>query len=165
VNRRRLLLFAAIWVATVVTASTATWAVISATGAKVGQSIPMSAPTTEGPSMEPTSSTTPHSSTEPSATSTASKSSEPTHSRPSITTVGTPTITRSWSGEAGTVTASCTGSTVSLVSAVPAVGYRAHADGSGTRQLEVEFESAEGEDHETHLKVWCDSGAPVFRRD
>ncbi len=168
-NRRRLLLIAALWLATVLTASTATWAVISATGAKVGQTIPLSAP----PSMAYTPSTaaTPNASATPShAPSTVAPTSgphttKPTHARPSTSQEPAQTISRSWSGEAGTVTASCTGSAISLVSAVPSVGYRVHVDTEGTRSLEIEFESTSRDGHEVKLKASCSDGVPTFRND
>lgn len=166
-NRRRLLLIAAIWLATVITGSTATWAVISATGTKVGQTIPLSAPASMASthSAVPTSTPSSQPTQTPSATaSTSSKpNTKPTQSRPSTTKTATQTIRGSWSGEAGTVTASCTGSAISLVSAVPAVGYRVHVEREGTRELEIEFESAAGEEHEAHLKASCAGGTPSFR--
>jgi hypothetical protein len=165
-NRRRLLLIAAVWLATVVIASSATWAVISATGTRVGQSIPLSAPPSVASNPTPapsTASATPNAT--PTKAATTPTTAKPSHSRPTSDPSQEQTVTGSWSGEAGTVTASCTGSVVSLVSAVPAVGYRAQVDGGGSRPLEVEFESSAGEDHEAHLKVSCADGKPVFRRD
>lgn len=168
-NRRRLLLIAAIWLATVITASTATWAVISATGTKVGQTIPLSAPppmASTYPSV-PSSTPSPEPTHTPSVTAptTSKPHTKPTQSRPSASESEAQTIRGSWSGEAGTVTAACTGSAISLVSAVPSGGYRVHVEGSGTRVLEIEFESSAGEDHEAHLKAWCADGTPTFRTD
>lgn len=165
-NRRRLLLIAALWLATVITASTATWAVISATGTKVGQTIPLSAPSraaTPNGTAQPSASETPSHAPSTSPTTSAPHTTKPTHSRPPATEEPAETITRSWSGEAGTVTASCTGSAISLVSAVPAVGYRVHVERDGSRELSIEFESTAGEDHEAHLKASCSEGAPSFR--
>lgn len=168
-NRRRLLLIAAVWLATVITASTATWAVISATGTKVGQGIPLNAPpswaTTPTDAVTPSSSVTPSHAPSTTQPTSAPHTTKPTHSRPPATKEPAETITRSWSGEAGTVTASCTGSAISLVSAVPAVGYRAHVETEGTRTLEIEFESTGREGHETHLKASCSEGVPTFRTD
>ncbi|MCE1173897.1 MAG: hypothetical protein LWW77_04720 [Propionibacteriales bacterium] len=168
-NRRRLLLIAAIWLATVITASTATWAVISATGTKVGQTIPLSAPAswaaTPSAAGTPSSSATPsHAPSSASPTSGSHPSTKPTHSRTTATDEPAETISRSWSGEAGTVTASCTGSAISLVSAVPSVGYRVHVE-RNTSSLEIEFESTSRDGHETHLKASCTDGVPTFRND
>lgn len=169
-NRRRLLLIAAIWLATVITASTATWAVISATGAKVGQTIPLSAPPswattpTSAATPSPSSSLTPNQGSSTTHPTSGPHTTKPTQSRPP-TKEPTKTVTRSWSGEAGTVTASCTGSAISLVSAVPSVGYRVHVEREGSRELAVEFESSGSEEHEAHLKAYCSDGVPTFRTD
>jgi hypothetical protein len=92
----------------------------------------------------------------------------PTSAKPTATTTPT-TLRGSWSGAAGKVVASCTGTTVRLVSAIPTDGYKVQSDGSGGTLLEVEFEQAgtheDDEGGETHLKVSCNAGAPAFRRD
>ncbi|MBU4186594.1 MAG: hypothetical protein L6256_03420 [Propionicimonas sp.] len=168
-NRRQPLAIALIWLATVAGASTLTWGVISSTGASVGENVPLSAATVSLPpaTQTPTgTSASPNSSqTGPSATSktTGKPSNSPTSTKPTPATK-----TASWSGSPGKVTASCKGSAVSLVSAIPNDGYKVQTEREGTKLLEVEFEktgSGEDEDGEVHLKISCTDGAPVFRRD
>jgi hypothetical protein len=172
VNRRQPLVIASIWLATVAGASTLTWGVISATGASVGETVPLSAATISLPTATQTTAETGES---PSPSQThPSSTSKPTHkpttkpsSSPTSTNPTPATKTGSWSGAAGEVIASCTGSVISQSSARPNDGYKVKREGEGT-QLSVEFErTGSGEDDagEVHLKISCSDGVPVFRRD
>jgi hypothetical protein len=171
VNRRQPLIFALIWLVTVAGASTLTWGVISSTGAKVGQPVPVSAATvsvpsatSSGASASPSSGSTNTSSAKPTGSTTTRPTKDPTSAKPTSATK-----TGSWSGAAGTVTAACKGSAVSLVRAIPNDGYRVQSEHDGTQVLEIEFERTgsreDDESGEVHLKISCSDGTPVFRRD
>lgn len=162
------MIVASVWVATVAGASTLTWAVISATGTQVGQTIPIAQPqlsaTAASPSGYPSQPEPSHSS-KPSATSSKPRpSSTKTSEHPAPPPQ--PTLTGTWSGDAGKVTASCKGGEISLVSAVPSVGFRVQVEKEGARELAIEFEATDGyENDETHLKATCTDDGPTFRRD
>lgn len=162
------MIVASIWLATVASASTLTWAVISATGTQVGQTASVaqdqlsSSTSTSSPSAD--HSEAPSHSPKPSATSSKPRpSSTKTSSQP---TPPQPALTGTWSGDAGKVTASCSGGEISLVSAVPSVGFRVQVEKESARLLAIEFEATDGyEDNETHLKATCTDDGPSFRRD
>lgn len=79
---------------------------------------------------------------------------------------------KTWQGAAGRVVASCTGSKISLVSAVPNNGWHVEVDNDGPEDLEVHFELREGEDddraaarslsEETQIHARCQGGTPSF---
>jgi hypothetical protein len=162
-------LIALIWLLTVAGASTLTWGVISSAGAKVGPVTTIAAGATASSGLpsddRPTASTAP---TATSASSSSTKpSSKPTTSKPSDTPTAK-TATETWTSQVGKVTASCRGSVVALISAVPSDGYRAQVDKEGTKLLKVEFERTgygDDEDSELHLVVTCIDGNPSFRHD
>lgn len=165
-TRRTPLWIAVIWLATVAGAATLTWTVISAAGTQVGQIPPVDpgisiSVTTPGGATSKASAAASRTPTTV-ATSTSAKPATPTDP------TGKPSsYVGSWSGAPGRVIARCTGSAVSLVSAIPNDGYRVQTEYEGTKQLVVEFESAEehGEDEgdEAHLLVSCSQSHPVFR--
>ncbi len=156
-----------IWLATVAGAATLTWTVISAAGTQVGQ-IP---PVDPGISIAVTTPGGATSRASASASKTPTTAATSTSAKPATSTNPTSKQPRSyagsWSGAPGKVIARCTGSAVSLVSAIPNDGYRVHTEYEGTKQLVVEFESADehGEDEgdEVHLLVSCSQSHPVFR--
>mgnify|MGYP000146844644 CR=1 FL=1 len=162
------MIVASIWLATVASASTLTWAVISATGTQVGQTasvaqdqLSSSTSSTSSPSAD--HSEAPSHSPKPSATSSKPRpSSTKTSSQPAPQ----PALTGTWSGDAGKVTASCSSGEISLVSAVPSVGFRVQVEKESARLLAIEFEATDGyEEDETHLKATCTDDGPSFRRD
>jgi hypothetical protein len=59
------------------------------------------------------------------------------------------------------VSASCTGSSVRLVSATPADGYRVEVGSRGPGEVEVTFQRAD-ESSQTQVKAVCSSGSPRF---
>lgn len=68
----------------------------------------------------------------------------------------------SWSGDGGRLTARCLGDAISLVTAVPDVGYSVDIGKRGPDELRVVFESrAVGA--ETKVSATCDGGEPLFR--
>ncbi len=77
---------------------------------------------------------------------------------------GPATVTRTWLGDAGRVSASCTGSRVALGSASPANGWRVEVDKRGPEEVEVTFEQGDG-GPEVRVRARCVSGAPQFRVD
>lgn len=161
-------MIALVWLLTVAGASTLTWQVISAAGARVGQPVAVTAVPINTTSTTSTSATN-----TPTASATASASTSAGHSgkpKPSRTATSAPsTLTETWTGKAGKVIASCTGRVVSLVSAVPRNGYKVQQESEGNRLLKIEFERTSGEedeeDSETHLLISCVDGRPSFKRD
>jgi len=84
-----------------------------------------------------------------------------------VPTTGAADDTGSWSGRAGKVTASCSGESISLDSAVPNVGYWVKVHESGPERLRVDFEvTGQGDDdaEETRIVATCVKGGPVFLR-
>lgn len=158
-------MIAVIWLATVAGAATLTWTVISAAGTQVGQIPPVS------PEIDGTATPTPSGSASPAPSPHRTATTDATSSTPVKPATSAPpkppSYVGSWSGPQGKVIARCTGTAVSLVSAIPNDGYRVKTEHEGTQQLVVEFESAgESDDHdgdEAHLLVTCSQSRPVFR--
>ena len=71
---------------------------------------------------------------------------------------------RTWQGTAGIVTAECTGSAISLVSLLPADGYKYEQDDRGPDELRVEFETFD-ERSRTRVEASCHNGVPEFAVD
>jgi hypothetical protein len=88
--------------------------------------------------------------TAPAATKTASSSYKPP------APPATPVV-RNWTVEAGSVSASCTGQTISLLSASPADGWRVKIESRGPDRVKVEFVSGE---RETSVSGTCVAGVP-----
>ena len=151
-GRRSMVLAAGLWLAVVVVVSVVTWTVIDAAGRDV----------TARPT-EPTR--------RPASTTPAPRSS----------TVAPPPAAqpqeRTWAGRAGSVTARCTGGTISLVSATPADGWRMEVEDRGPSRVRVELRSLDrsredGDDHsgsgdgdEVEVRAECSGGVPGFRVD
>lgn len=158
-------MIAVIWLATVAGAATLTWTVISAAGTQVGQIPPaspaISAPVTPTPTGSTSSKPSPH----------HSATAGPTSSAPvnpsSYSPPKPPSYVGSWTGPQGKVIARCTGTAVSLVSAIPSDGYRVKTEREGSQELVIEFESAgesyDADGDEAHLLVTCSQSRPVFR--
>jgi len=68
------------------------------------------------------------------------------------------THTASFSNEGGVVTLSCTGDTISLLSATPRQGYTVVVGNSGPSQVEVTFKSSS---HDAEIHGQCVGGKPV----
>ena len=124
-----------------------------------------------GPRAEDSSSPSATQTTAPTAPSSPHTSSHHHQTSPSPThhtsaPPANPTRQRTWSGKAGSVTASCTGARISYGSALPQSGYRlAEWEYEGASQLKVKFE-ATGESHgETEVSGVCRNGAPQFRTE
>ena len=163
-TRRTPLLIAVIWLVTVIGAATLTWTVISAAGTQVGQIPRVDSAVNASPSTTATSvaSTT--------VTPKAAQTLTPVpHSSKGTTNPApdTSSYAGSWSGAPGKVIARCTGSIVSLVSAIPNDGYRVKTEHEGDQQIVVEFESShdqpDDDADEAHLAISCTNGHPVFR--
>lgn len=69
---------------------------------------------------------------------------------------------RSWRGSAGTVTAVCNGSRISLQSATPNDGWHVEVGDRGPEHIEVEFKTGGEDERGTHVTADCVSGAPRF---
>jgi hypothetical protein len=94
---------------------------------------------------------------EPSATPSQSPRQQPTQQAPPQAQV------RSWQGAAGTVSASCTGATISLQSVTPNDGWGFEVDDRGPQRVRVEFTSRGEEEHETRVEAECLGGEPRFQ--
>lgn len=82
-----------------------------------------------------------------------------TSSRPSATPKPTVAAVRSFSGQGGTVSASCTGGVPAILRSVPRQGFSVDPDDSGR---EVRFESS---DHRTEITIACSGTTPTFGKE
>lgn len=185
---RRWLVMAGMWLVVVLAVASLTWFVIGRAGRDVGiaqvavpagtvsSMTPTPAPATSTARPTPTESEDAHET--PDATHSEGTGSTPrstprhTTSTPRTTAVAHPpapgpTARRAtFSTQGGTVTASCTGSTIRLVSATPRDGYRLHQD-VAEGALEVTFTSGygdgegDGEHEDLKLHIVCQGGIPV----
>lgn len=100
------------------------------------------------------------------ATPTRTPTSTPTH--PTKSSGGSPpkssppanTEIRTWSGPSGSVTVSCTGSTIRFQGASPNDGWRVERGDDSGDEIEVKFEEDETE---VQVKATCVSGVPRFQ--
>ena len=69
---------------------------------------------------------------------------------------------RSWQGAAGTLTASCRGSRISLGSASPSDGWRVEIGDRGPSRIDADFHSGADDGRETQVVAVCRGGAPTF---
>ncbi len=71
---------------------------------------------------------------------------------------------RSWQGAAGTVTAACTGTRISLRSVTPSDGWQLEVGDRGPERIEVQLNSGGDEnERETHVRAACSGGVPRFQ--
>ncbi len=169
-----------VWVAVVVAGSALTWVAIDRAGGQVtgspglGETQPAVVGTV-GPAPEttrkPSRRHSPTPSASPSGAQTPAGSSSPTHAAPTRTgsspskssappQASDPTVTRTWSGEAGSVTVSCSGRTVHFKSASPSDGWTFERSDDTGSEIEVSFKKG---GTEVHVKAICDGGVPQFR--
>ncbi len=181
------------WMVVVLLVGGATFAVVSHAGSQVGEASALRSAAAAVPaSPSATGSTTSPSSATPTPTPTASPSAPPSSSpphtsrppstsRPRASTPAAPptprktatppaTRTASFTTVGGTVTASCTGTTVRRLSITARDGWRFEEDAS-SRKLEVHFSrsgrdaaegaSAEDSGDEVELKITCVGGVPT----
>lgn len=76
--------------------------------------------------------------------------------------------TMSWTGEAGSVSASCAGHSITLGAAVPTDGYWVKVHEHGPARLRLDFEatgSGDDDTRETSIVATCVNGSPVFIED
>jgi len=174
-GRRPVLLLAPlIWVAVVVVVATVTWRVIDSAGRQVLTSDPLpslGAPTPDRP--RPSSSPThrPDATPSPGPTRSTSAGTEPSPSpksspspspSPSSQATTSPMQVRSWQGVAGTVTAACEASRITLQSVTPNNGWAFAVGDRGPENVEVELTSRGEGEQQTHVRGGCISGAPRF---
>jgi hypothetical protein len=173
-----------VWVVVVVAVSGVTWAVIQSAGRDVLRSgeavtLPEDGLTSESASPSATPERTPRSA----PTVDASDGTSPTEASPSpVPSSATPSPrqsqstdapgsagaqpqVRSWQGAAGTVTARCVGSRISLVSASPNNGWRIDVEGRGPQEVEVEFETGGDNERRTKVEGRCADGIPRFEAE
>ena len=119
----------------------------SAGDPSVGVAPTTAAPATPPLSADPTSGRSGH------GGSSSDDGPAPVPSAPS----GAPPVSTTYSTGGGTLTASCTGSTIRLVSASPASGFTMQVSDSGPEQVQVKFRSAQ---HEFEIQLQCVGGRP-----
>src|SRR5688572_28302763 len=141
-NRRSAVLVAVAWLLVVSVGAAAVWSVISRAGAGVAGELPVPTTTPEGVAPAPPSSS-------------GTPSGDADESAP---------ITRTWRGEAGSVTASCSAGSVTLVQARPSSGWKVEVDDAGPAVVRVELETAD-ERSRVRVEAACRDGAPVFDVD
>ena len=161
------------WVVVVIAGSALTWVAIDRAGQQVtgdpasAETEPAvvgtvgSSPTptrTHRPSGRPSSSTL----TDPGATSAPTQHTTTPTTAPSSNGTGSAvTQTRTWSGEAGSVTVSCTGRTVRLKGAAAFDGWHVETgDSDSGDDIEVKFERNESE---VKVRATCVGGVPHFQ--
>ncbi len=172
----RRLAMAGLWVLVVTAVASLTWFVIGRAGREVGVAqvaLPAGSTvvaTSAAPSPSTRAKPSPTESDEPTPTRRPSTPPPPRHTsspstpKPQPTVSAPATVRATFSTNGGTVTASCTGSTVKLVSATPRDGYRLHEQVDGG-VLEVSFTSGfgegDGDNEAVELHIGCQAGAPV----
>ena len=148
-GRRPLLLMVLGWLAVVVAVGAITFLVVDRAGRGVGQAsaaarvaVPpnFTSSGTPGPTSGAPSRTTPDPTTTTRTTPTASRSPEPT---PVRTSPDDPRDTESFTSEAGTVVATCTGAQITLDSIRPRDGWRFETE-SEHGGLKVDFRNDDG---------------------
>lgn len=73
--------------------------------------------------------------------------------------------TRTWTGRGGRLTATCTGESIALGTAVPNVGYWVKVHDRGPTNLRVDFESTDPDDYsEVRIGATCVDGSPAFQK-
>lgn len=78
---------------------------------------------------------------------------------------GTSQGVTTWTGRGGRMTATCSGASISLNTAVPEVGYWVKIYNPGPESLRVDFESTDPDDRsEVRIGAVCTDGNPVFHR-
>lgn len=160
------------WVAVVVLGSTVVWGVVSRVGRDAAPAAAPAAPAASSaatagprPSARPSTRPSTRPSARPSSGSSAVPSGRPASSAPASSAPPPPaTVQRTWSGAAGVVVASCRGTSVSLVRAVPSAdGYRVEVTDRGPRRLRVELEGREDQEgSDTRVEAECVGGEPRF---
>jgi hypothetical protein len=168
VHKYRPLAIALIWVFTVAGASTLTWAVISSAGTQVGQTTIATAGTqTTGSELAPETPKPSGSASADSPATTGNATNKATNKATTKTSTSQPiSITASWSGTGGKVTAKCTDNRISLVSAVPDLGYQVDRDDDGDAyKIKVEFEPTGKDGEDISLLITCQNQRPVFTRE
>ena len=165
------------WLVVVAVGSTLVWAVIARTGDQIVSSEPLVVATTSA--AQPTGghpatvSPRPSASTTPSATPTQTPSTQPPSAQtpsdqpPSAqppSAQAPPSVSRTWQGDVGLLSARCRGGVISLVAAQPDAGFAVDVVDRGPARLEVTFngrEEASGKG--SHVTANCVSGVPTFQ--
>ena len=171
------------WIAVVVAGSALTWVAIDRAGGQVtgspggGETQPVVVGTV-GPAPEvtrtPTGTPTRKHLLSPSASPSHAQGptggSSPSHAAPTRTgsspskasspAAPDPTVTRTWSGEAGSVTVSCSGRSLLFKSASPSDGWSFERSDDSGSEIEVTFKKG---GTEVQVKSTCDGGVPQFR--
>ncbi len=178
-SRRMLMGGLAMWLGVILVGSGITWLVID----QVGRSVvtdhsALADPAPRGPEGTSATSRTASPTPKPAAKRTARPTKSPSAPQSSATApTETPkpagstrsqepapprTVTRTWSGPAGRVTVSCSGSRATLMSASPSDGWRVEVEKRGPVEVEVSF-SQSGEGGESHVHADCSGGQPQFK--
>ena len=168
------------WIAVVIAGSALTWLAINRAGDQVSSAADaeatqpvvvgrVDAPPSARPSAKPTAKPTAKPSPSPTSTRTAAPTTTPTSaptprvapSRPR-TTAPSRSETRTWTGAAGFVTVSCTGSVARLQAASPNDGWSVERGDEAGDHVEVKFER---DGVEVQVQALCVGGIPQFRAE
>jgi len=166
------------WIAVVIAGSALTWLAINRAGDQVSSAGDteatqpvvvgrVDAPPSAPPSRKPTADATAKPS--PSATSSRTAAPAPTPSPTPRAAPSTPRApapsrseTRTWTGTAGFVTVSCTGSVARLQAASPNDGWSVERGDEAGDHVEVKFER---DGVEVQVQALCVGGVPQFRAE
>ena len=175
-----------LWLVVVLAVSTLTWTVIDSAGQDVlssGEEVliddvpsPRAEPSAarsaevergdDKPSRTPRATASPR----PTAGTTTAPATPPTSppatSPPATSPPAAPQgQVRSWQGTAGTVSARCEGTRISLQSAYPRDGWRIEVKKRGPSEVDVELESGGEDERRTRVRAECAGGTPRFEVD
>ena len=174
-RRRTAVVGVIVWALVVLVAAVVTWAVIDGAGRDLGtaneggdsalQPLPTSTSAPDPATGNSRSGPTQSAQTPRTDRSTSTESATPETSAPTGNsgTNGTPSGgNRYWQGPAGLVAVQCKGARALLTSATPNNGYRVEVEHTGSRELEVKFES---EAREYRVKASCLDGQPRYKAE
>ena len=166
-----MVVWAVVWAVVVALATASVWSAISRAGAHVtnlaapkmpsGYTVSATPSPTSPPTPEPSARPTPRPTSRPTVRPTSRPTPHATPSRTATTKPAPAAVQRSWSGQAGRVTATCRGQQIKLNAAVPADGFTVEVGDRGPETLEVEFHQAQ-DDQEFQVKGVCRSDGPRF---
>lgn len=162
---RRMWTFAVLaWVGVVIVGSALTWLAID----RAGQQVTSSAVFSEvAPTPTPTPRPAHHPSRKPTPKHPARVTKSPTTppASPPPTTPAAPVVRSqigTWSGTAGSVTASCQARMIRLVGASPNTGWQVQRGDTAGSSIEVNFTRSTSQ---VQIQATCSNGAPAFQVD
>jgi len=170
------------WIAVVIAGSALTWLAINRAGDQVSSAADaeatqpvvvgtVDAPPSARPSRKQTADPTADPTAKPSPSATSTRTAAPAPTRPPTprvapsrprTTAPSRSETRTWTGAAGFVTVSCSGSVARLQAASPNDGWSVERGDEAGDHVEVKFER---DGVEVQVQALCLGGIPQFRAE